>query len=196
MRTAEIELKFPVEDAERFRTKVFSAGFHLLTPKTFESNTLFDTPDRTLRGRTELLRIREYGNRCTLTHKQLPDPADAAASRFKTRIETETTVDDGDALAHVFTQLGFGPVFRYEKYRTEWESDGGHLVLDETPIGVWAELEGKPDWIDATLRRLGVDENRCSTQSYGALFLEWKQKTGNPAANLTFDEVGALTASM
>jgi adenylate cyclase len=47
-------------------------------------------------------------------------------------------------------------VFRYEKFRTEWEMEDGHLVLDETPIGVWAELEGQPLWIDATLEKLGI----------------------------------------
>ena len=194
MQAPEIELKFPVEDSERFRVRIFDAGFHLVTPRTFESNTLYDTQERSLRARTELLRIRQYGERWTLTHKRLPDAADPDLSRYKTRIEMETAIDDGRTLADVFTHLGFGPVFRYEKFRTEWDLGGGHLVLDETPIGVWAELEGQPEWIDRQLRVLGVDETHCITQSYGALFLDWKRETGSAALNLTFDEVGALAA--
>jgi len=196
MQAAEIELKFPVAEAERFRSRVFGAGFRLVTPRTFESNTLYDTPERTLRGRTEILRIRQYGDRWTLTHKRLPDDLSQANGRFKTRIETETTVENGETLADVFTHLGYGPVFRYEKYRTEWELDGGQLVLDETPIGVWAELEGSPDWINRMMVKLGVDEETSITDSYGALFLAWRRESGSSAENLTFDEVGAAAVGV
>ena len=83
-------------------------------------------------------------------------------------------------------------VFRYEKFRTEWEMEEGHLVLDETPIGVWAELEGPPAWIDAMLERLCIAPELQSTESYGKLFLRWKAKTGSAAENLTFTEIAAL----
>jgi len=138
-----------------------------------------------------LLRLRNYGERCTVTHKRQAEGGDDGA-RYKTRIETESRVEDCEALAEIFCQLGFGPVFRYEKYRTEWEADGGHLVLDETAIGVWAELEGEPGWIDGMLELLGVPVEDCSTESYGTLFLAWKERTGSPAENLTFDEVGSV----
>jgi adenylate cyclase class 2 len=65
-------------------------------------------------------------------------------------------------------------------------------VVDETPIGVWAELEGTTDWIDAMVAGLGVAVDTCSTDSYGKLFLRWKDETGSPAENLTFEEVSAL----
>ena len=99
-------------------------------------------------------------------------------------------------MAEVFTQLGFAPVFRYEKFRTEWDAaEGGHLVLDETPIGTWAELEGDPQWIDAMLDRLGIDPAACITDSYGMLFLQWKEQTGSPAENLSFQEIPTAAAS-
>jgi adenylate cyclase class 2 len=44
----------------------------LRTPRSFESNVLYDTPDRQMRARTEILRIRSYAGRWTLTHKRLP----------------------------------------------------------------------------------------------------------------------------
>jgi adenylate cyclase class 2 len=193
MQAPEIELKFPAGNIQDLRRKAENAGFELITPRTFESNTLYDTPERTLRLRTELLRLRQYGMRWTLTHKRMPDASESAAgSRFKTRIETESEVADGEALADVFTRLGYGPVFRYEKFREEWDCDGGHLVIDETPIGVWAELEGTEPWIESMIERLGIDPDTTSTQSYGALFLDWKRETGSPAENLTFDEVQTL----
>lgn len=195
MHGAEIELKFPVADTENFRRRVETAGFRLLTERTFERNTLYDTEDRLLRVRGQIMRLRWYGNRCTLTHKRLPADNDATA-RYKTRIETETNITDCEAMAEIFAQLGYVPVFRYEKYRTEWDSEDmlGHLVLDETPIGVWAELEGEPRWIDAMLARLGVALDESTTASYGKLFLEWKDQTGSPAEHMTFEETQVAVA--
>ncbi len=50
MQAAEIELKFPVADVRAFRAAVEALGFTLVTERTFESNTLYDTEDRQLRG--------------------------------------------------------------------------------------------------------------------------------------------------
>lgn len=189
MQAAEIELKFPVSDPEAFRRKVEALGFRLETERTLEHNTLYDTADRSLRVRRQILRLRTYGKRCTVTHKRQASESDAG-SRYKTRIETESGVDDCAALAEIFTQLGYSPVFHYEKFRTEWgfNETSGHLVLDETPIGIWAELEGDPAWIDAMMERLGVVADDSTTASYGALFLDWKARTGSPAEHMTFEE--------
>jgi adenylate cyclase class 2 len=200
MQSAEIELKFPVSDAAALQSRLPALGFLLETPRTFESNTLYDTTDRRLREVSQILRIRQYGERWTVTHKRHPDDEDPAHidTHYKVRIETETTVADGPALAEIFTRLGYSPMFRYEKYRTEWSYPNGeaacHLVVDETPIGTFAELEGPIEWIDRTIAQLGINPSACLTESYGRLFLAWKAQTGNPAENLTFSEIPALAA--
>jgi adenylate cyclase class 2 len=191
MQAPEIELKFPVADVNKLRASAFELGFRLLTERTFESNTLYDSAERGLRAKKQILRVRQYGDRWTVTHKRQAAGGDGDF-RYKTRIETESSVEDGEALAEIFIQLGYTPVFRYEKFRTEWEHGAGHMVLDETPIGVWAELEGEPAWIDEMLAALQVPSEQCSTESYGKLFLNWKASTGSPAENLTFEEVGAV----
>ncbi len=194
MHSAEIELKFPVSSLGELEQRLVELGFVQDTPRTFESNVLYDTPDRSLRARGELLRVRQYGLRATVTHKRHPEDEDIQ-SRYKTRIETESEVSDGAAMAEIFTRLGFEPAFRYEKYRSEYShprASAGHVVVDETPIGVYAELEGPPGWIDQTLVALGVDAGDCLTESYGRLFTAWKKKTGSPADNLTFEDVRAL----
>lgn len=193
MQAAEIELKFPVSDPQALQSRLVQLGFHLDTPRTFEHNTLYDTPNRDLRVKTQLLRLRHYGPVWTLTHKRLPDqPGDA--TRYKVRIETETTVEDGPALAAILEQLGYVAAFTYEKYRTEWshpspDNASVHVVIDETPIGNYAELEGPTEWIDRTVADLQIDPATCLTDSYGKLFLDWKQRTGSAAENLTFAEI-------
>ncbi len=189
MQAPETELKFSVDNVEAFHQAVARLDLSLKTPRTFEGNTLFDTPDRQLRARRQILRLRQYGDRFLVTHKRVSDP-NAADTRYKIRIETETEVEDGPAMAEVFCQLGFCPAFHYEKFRTEWDDvSGGHLVLDETPIGTWAELEGDPAWIESMLSRMAVPPDRCTVESYGTLFLHWKQRTGSTAEHLTFAEV-------
>jgi adenylate cyclase class 2 len=197
MQSAEIELKFPVPDAAALETRLPALGFSLETPRTFESNTLYDTPGRTLRDSHQTLRVRQYGERWTVTHKRQPDDEDPTqpVGRYKIRIETETTVADGPAISEIFTRIGYAPTFRYEKYRTEWSHSGSHLVIDETPIGTFAELEGPVAWIDSIIAQLGIDPATCLTDSYGRLFLNWKEQNNSPAENLTFDEIPMLIAA-
>ena len=199
MQNAEIELKFPIPDPAALQSRLPQLGFHLETARTFEHNTLYDTPARDLRAKRALLRIRQYGSLCTVTHKRIGDQENTAENpRYKVRIETETAVAEGSALAEIFQQIGYAPAFTYEKYRTEWSHSSEpsvHLVIDETPIGNYAELEGPPDWIDRTLATLGIDHATCLTDSYGKLFLDWKQRTGSPAENLTFAEIAPALAT-
>ena len=190
MVAVETEIKFRVDDLAELGRRLEQAGFCLDTPRTFESNVLYDTPGRTMRARTEILRIRAYGGKTTLTHKRLPDSG-PGEDRHKHRIETETEVSDGKALAEVFQSLGLVPAFRYEKWRSEWSDGKGHCVVDETPIGNFAELEGDPAWIDAVASKLGVPHSEYMTLSYGRLFELWRDQHHSAAEHLTFEAVGA-----
>ena len=195
MHAPEIELKFAVADIHRFHSTVESLGLTLVTPRTFEANTLYDTPERDLRSRRQVLRLRDYAGRSVVTHKRVASTDRAAPSdidtRYKVRIETESLIEDPSALAEIFAQLGYKPVFRYEKFRTEWDGGEGHIFLDETPIGTYAELEGPPAWIESMREQLGVRPEQCTIESYGMMFLDWKARNHSPAENLTFDEISA-----
>jgi len=184
----ETEIKFCVDDLAGLSQRLEAAGFTLLTPRSFESNVLYDTPDRQMRARTEILRIRSYAGRWTVTHKRLPD-AGPGEDTHKHRIETETEVSDGDALATVFLSIGLVAAFRYEKWRTEWQDGEGHCVVDETPIGNYAELEGSAAWIDRAAARLGIGPAQYITLSYGRLFDIWRQQHNSAAEDLTFAAV-------
>ena len=189
----ETEIKFRVEDAEKLAGRLREAGFREETPRTFESNVLFDTVDRKMRGRTEILRVRNYGGKWVITHKRLPDGR-PGEDVHKHRIETETEVGDGNVLADVFRSIGLVEAFRYEKWRSEWSDGQGHCVIDETPIGVFAELEGSPEWIDSTASKLGVDQAAYITLSYGRLFEQWCAEHKITAKDLTFEAVNAVNS--
>ena len=190
----ETEIKFVVDDPVALAQRLQEAGFRLQTPRAFESNTLYDTPDRQMRARTEILRIRGYNGLWTVTHKRPPaieTGLNALGDPHKHRIETETEVADGPQLAEIFLSLGLTPAFRYEKWRTEWSDGQGHCVLDETPIGIYAELEGEPAWIDSAARKLGVDPAQYITLSYGRLFEQWREDHNSSVDDLTFAAIGS-----
>ena len=180
----EIEIKFRVQDPRGLARKLRSGRFRLLTKRTREMNTLYDLPGEALRGRRELLRLRQYGSSWKLTHKSR-----GKIGRHSSRIELETEVSEGKKMDAILRALGYSPSFRYEKFRAEWTDGKGQVVVDHTPIGDFCEIEGRPRWIDATARRLGVGPEDYITRNYATLFAEWKQETGSSADEMTFRAV-------
>jgi len=181
----EIEIKFRVNNLRALTRKLQAAGFRLLTRRTHEMNTLYDLPGGVLRARKQLLRIRKYGSSWTETHK-----SGTTRGHHSSRMELETAVADGKKMDAILQALGYAPSFRYEKFRAEWTDGKGHVVVDETPIGNFCEIEGPPRWIDATARKLGVSPADYITQNYATLFAEWKEKTNSTAQEMTFRAVG------
>jgi adenylate cyclase, class 2 len=177
----EVEIKFRVRSIPTLKTALKRAGFRLLTPRTHEMNVLYDLPGQQLRKRGELLRLRKYGKTWLLTHK-----AKANIGRHKLRVETETELADGGKFEKILLALGYRPSFRYEKFRSEWSDGKGHVVLDETPIGTFGEIEGSPRWIDQTAKSLGIARQDYITGSYAELFFAWKKAHRASLKEMTF----------
>jgi adenylate cyclase class 2 len=185
----EIEIKFRIEDLSALTRSLKRAGFKQITRSTHEMNSLYDLPGQKLRNRGELLRLRKYGEKWVLTHK-----AKGTAGRHKVRVELETRVENGPQMDAILRALGFAPTFRYEKFRAEWSDRAGHVVLDETPLGNFGEIEGPPRWIDRTAAKLGIASSDYITQTYTDIFFTWKRKTRSPATEMTFRGVGTRRA--
>ena len=182
----EVEIKFKIDDIDALTASLQVAGFRLITPRTHEMNTLYDQPGGKLRRREALLRLREYGPRWTLTYK---DRSGRQSGRHKSRREIETQVENGEAMGRIIEAVGFSPSFRYEKFRSEWADSNGHVVIDETPIGNFGEIEGQAKWIDATAKRLNISIKSYMKESYAELFAAWKRKARSKAKEMTFKEI-------
>jgi len=188
----EIEIKLRVPDLHSLTARLRDLGLRQITPRTHEMNILFDLAGRPLRAKGDLLRLRKYGDTWLLTHKA---KAKNDAGPHKIRIETETRVEDGAKIEAILIALQFQPCFRYEKFRAEWQGEQGHLVIDETPIGNFAEIEGPPQWIDSVARDLGVTPADYITETYAALFFAWKRQTQSSAEEMTFQAVATRNPS-
>ena len=180
----ETEIKFSVGNLRSLAARLRASGFRLITPRTHEMNTLYDLPSHPLRSRGALLRVRKYGERWIITFK-----GKAKFGRYKSRPEIETTVEDGKSLLAILECAGFISIFRYEKFRSEWTDGRGHLLIDETPIGNFCELEGPGNWIDSIAARLQIIPAEYITDSYATLFLKWKRRTHSKAKYMCFAEV-------
>jgi len=180
----EVEIKFRVIDVSLLSRRLRTAGFRAVTRSTHEMNTLYDLPCQQLRKEGIILRSPKNGNNWILTHK-----TKGKAGRHKTRVETELGVTDGKKMDSILHAIGFSPSFRYEKYRAEWSDGKGHVVVDETPVGNFGEIEGPPRWIDRIARLLEISPADYITLSYAELFSEWKQQMKSSAHEMTFTAI-------
>jgi adenylate cyclase, class 2 len=180
----ETEIKLPVAAAAVVRRLLRCAGFRVSKPRALETNTVLDTSDRSLLRAGSLLRVRSVRGEGVLTYK---GPVDNG--RHKSRQEIETHLDDPEAALRILTHLEFQSAFRYQKYRTEFKRIGsrGTIMLDETPIGAYLELEGSAGWIDRTARELGFSPSDYITASYGRLYFAYCQTKGIRPGDMVYE---------
>jgi adenylate cyclase class 2 len=196
-RNRETEVKIRIQSVAALRSRLKRLGLLRIHPRTLEDNVLFDTPDRALRKMRAILRLRRYGSRWTVTYKGTPE----ADPYFKSREELESHLESPEAMRAIFQVLGLIPVFRYQKFRTEYVLPPAgrerfplvDIALDETPIGNFIELEGSRRAIDWMARELGYSRRDYSTASYGALYLEDCARNGRPPGDMLFPDLKRRT---
>ncbi len=207
----EVEVKLRVPDLAALRRRLARLGLRPATKgRVYERNTLFDTPQGGLAKHGQLLRLRVEeppekssgmgagkDHLALLTYKgpsEQATPEQAAqARRYKVREEIEAGVADPEQLRAILEALGLRGWFRYEKFRTHYRlptsfrwASGLEVVLDETPIGNFVELEGLPEAIDRLAGLLGYKPGDYITKSYLALYLADCRKHGIQPADMVF----------
>ena len=181
----ETEIKLPVVNVGAMRRLLRRLGWRVSVSRHLEHNLVFDRADESLLRAGCLLRVRSAGKRCLLTVKR-PMPA---SSPHKVREEFEIETTDTNSMIRILNALDYRVAWRYEKYRTQFNQPGakGKILLDETPIGNYLELEGRSTWIDATAIRLGFGADDYITASYRALFLEHSPGNKKAGRHMVFE---------
>lgn len=185
----EIEIKLRVADARALNRRILALGFEVSEPRHLERNFLFDFPDQRLRKSGFVIRLRREGKRSLLTFKGPP----VGSAAYKIRREIETEVEDGGCLKEILESIGLREIFCYEKFRTTYmpqhksKTRTGQIVLDQTPIGNFLELEGPKRWIDETARQLGFSKEDYVTASYATLYLAHCGEERRKPGNMIFD---------
>jgi adenylate cyclase class 2 len=206
----EIEIKLRVPDVTSLRSRLKRLRAREISPRTYESNTLYDTPRHDLRRRGQLIRIRieqpassfvkrrpVENAKALLTYKGPPSTSSVIKpgknskirSHFKIKDEAEVSVAGADELASILRALGLRPTFRYEKFRTTYALPGVRglkIEFDETPVGTFLELEGPVSEIDRAALLLGYARNDYMTDTYGSLYLSACRRRGRRPGDMLF----------
>ena len=180
----EVKLSFP--SATEARTALLAAGASASQPRRLQDDALYDTSEESLRKKGCIVRIRiehwpDGRETTTLTLKGPVQPGP-----MKIREEHETRVEKGDALAQVVDVLGLRPWFRYQKYREEFSAPDLIVAVDETPVGVFVELEGSESSIRTMTTALGRSSNDFILDSYYRLFHKHREQFGINGPHMLF----------
>jgi len=178
----EREVKLRFSSADEAREAVIAAGAMPLYGRRLQEDALLDTEDEQLRRQRCVLRVRMENGKSRLTWKGPVQP-----SLMKVREEIETVVGDGEVLLRVFGELGLHVWFRYEKYREEFSHEDVIVAIDETPVGVFVEIEGTENGISEMSRALGRTPDDYLLDSYRSLFLQHREQHGLTGSDMVFD---------
>lgn len=177
----ESEVKLRVDGVAAAHARLARAGARLVQARHFEDNLVLDDERLALAAAGCVLRVRRT--------RPAPGEADSSAAPgaaaearltfkgprrvergVKRREEIELAVPDPDAMQLLLARLGYEPRFRYQKYRETWRLEALEVVVDETPIGCFFEIEGPPEAIPAAAAALGYGPQDFVSDSYAALF--------------------------
>ena len=200
----EREIKLRIEDLLGLRRRLAKVRARVVKPRLHEHNSLFDTDERALAKREQLLRIRtelpagrgrKDVPRTVVTFKRpiMTLRAGKNRERHKVREEIELEVSDAKALATVFEGLGMSRWFQYEKFRTTFRLPASNawaagllIELDETPIGIFLELEGPASAIDRAAKALGFERHDYILANYMVLYREYCRRQGKEPRDMLF----------
>lgn len=181
--TIEREVKLRFGSVDEARAAVLAAGAVPLLGRRLQDDVLLDTPDEQLRRRRSALRLRRENGKCRVTFKGPVQP-----DAMKVREEAETVVGDGDVLERVFEELGLAVWFRYQKYREEFSHQDVIVAIDETPVGVFVEIEGSERGIAEMTAAVGRSAADYILQSYYSLFMQHRDGRGRTGADMLFND--------
>jgi adenylate cyclase class 2 len=180
--TLEREVKLSFDSVESAREAVVAAGATPLHGRRLQEDALLDSDDNTLRDRGCALRVRMENGKSRITFK-----GPIQESAMKLRDEWETLVGDGVLLLRILEELGFRVWFRYEKYREEFSHEDVIVAIDETPVGVFVEIEGSERGISAMAAAMGRAPDDYILDSYRGLFLQYRQARGLTGSDMVFE---------
>jgi len=178
----EVKLRFDSVDAAR--TAIVGTEATPIRSRRLQEDYLLDEPAETLRNRRCVLRVRIEAGKNLLTFKGPVQP-----SQMKVREELETVVGDGETMIRCFEHLGYRVWFRYQKYREEYALGDATIAIDETPIGVFVEVEGSERGVTDAAHALGRSPDDYLIDSYRGLFMEHRRARGLPATDMLFDGI-------
>jgi len=155
----EIEAKFLDIDPEKIQKKLEEIGAKKVG-EYFYRRRVFDYPDWRLDKDHSWLRLRDEGEKITLSFKKrLGVDSSGVGANDSGMEEVEIVVNDFDKTAELILKLGFIEKHYAENKRIRWEKDGIEFDIDTYPdLNPYLEIESS-SWgkVDEAIRLLELD---------------------------------------
>jgi adenylate cyclase class 2 len=176
----EFELKAALADGGvSLRRRMAAAGWRLVFEGEM-SDRRYDTPDRSLEGRDEVLRVRRMT--AAGEHRAVLGWKGPASERlgYKVRAEAETPVDDAETTVRILERLGFTEITLAIDRRVElYEKGGVRVRIEAYPrMDTLVEIEGDPRAVDERLPELGLPREAWKPWGLPEFVCRYEERTG------------------
>jgi adenylate cyclase class 2 len=189
----ETEAKFYLRDLKKIELRLRKLKAQLIQPRIHEINLRFDNANNDLRNAYRVLRLRQ-DKKAHLTFK---GPSVEKGDGVLSREEIEFIVEDFEVAKKFLEALGYKAVVFYEKFRTTYELNDIHIMLDELPFGNFVEVEGESvEAIHNIADLLGLKWDVMINAGYHALFERAAGKYNLESSQISFTALNTIKITL
>ncbi|HKS06417.1 MAG TPA: class IV adenylate cyclase [Gemmatimonadaceae bacterium] len=179
----EVELKAVVPDVDALRARLAAAGATRTYVGALEDRR-YDTPDRSLFARDEVLRIRVYrpADGAVRAFEDRKGPTEYA-SGYKVREEHSTSIEDLDAHVASLESRGFEVTREIDRDIEMFSLGAATVRIERYPrLDVLVEVEGTPEAIEHAIAQTGLLRSTFTTGRLTDFAEAFQARTGVRAA--------------
>lgn len=175
----EIEAKFIDVSISDTRARLKSAGATCRQPLRLMRRAVFHNPS--LVEKDAFVRVRDEGNKVTMTYKQFDDASSIHGVR-----ELEVEVSNFEDTILILEQTGLSNDTYQETRRETWVLDDVEVAIDEWPwINPFVEIEGPSEnAVRSIAERLGFDWNEAVFGGVASVYVRSYTDMGDKAAEI------------
>jgi adenylate cyclase class 2 len=187
MSSIEYEAKWTDINPDDFRATLKSVGAELIHPETLMRRKNYDEPTPFAVYGHGWLRVRDEGDKITLTYKKMKDRSATGM------MDITVTVSDFDQTCAMLEEMTLKCRCYQETKRETWELGGAEITIDTWPwIPTFVEVEARDEktlW--ATASKLGLDKKDALHGSVENIYQKYYNVTEEAVDNcqkMTFNQ--------
>lgn len=184
----EIEVKFPDVDLAKVRHQLIQSNAKKIHDERFMRRCVFDFPDESLEKKGGWVRVRDEGDKITLSYKELQ-----SRTLHGTK-EVTVDVSDFEKTCQLLIETGLKQDSYQETKREKWLLHDCEVTLDTWPwIPSFVEVEGESEeLVRKAAAELGFDWSKAHFGSVETVYLQHYDVTEKEVDNwpkITFGNI-------
>ncbi|HJR66962.1 MAG TPA: CYTH domain-containing protein [Gemmatimonadaceae bacterium] len=178
----EVELKAVVDSMPDRMANVERAGGRLVFRGRLE-DCRYDTVDRQLRVRDDVLRLRVYRDERSVRAELGWKGPTRYEDGYKVRDEIAARSPDADALRQMLDRIGFVVTREIDRDISQYELNGATVRFERYPrMDDLVEVEGDPGAIERAIEAIGLPREAFTSERLFDFVRRWQERTGEAAA--------------